>query len=102
MVHFFGFDPVSKILSFHEVVSATNFHNFKFKTQFFATKNCTQVKLPELAREAEGRPALIKIHHQFQTDCAPEIGERDIGSHRTKSDLSVEREELPLIDKAVK
>jgi len=47
------------------------FHNLKFKLQFFGAKDVAQIKLPELTGEAKGRPTLIEINDEFQTDGSP-------------------------------
>ena len=77
------------------------FHGLKNELQFFATKNCIQVELPELARETKSGPTLIEIHDEFEADYSPEIRQRHIGVEGLKFHLGVEGKDLPLINKAV-
>src|SRR6185369_731287 len=77
------------------------FQNFEFKTQFFATKNCAQIELPELPGEAPRRPALIEIDDKFHSDRPPQIRQRNICADRTQPDIGVEGKELALVDETI-
>ena len=76
-------------------------YDLKLKMQFLATENIRQIKLPELARETKGRPALIEISQPLETERAPEIRETNIGAQRSQFDGRVEGKRSALRGKAV-
>src|SRR5438876_9216092 len=82
-------------------MNLTLLRNLKFKSQLFAAHNCAQIKLPELARETEARPALVEVYKKLQTKRPPKIRQRYVGANRFESDIRVERKELSIVDKAI-
>ena len=66
-------------------------HDFELEIQFLATKDCRQIKLPELSREAEGGPTLIEINQKLHAQRAPEIRETNVRGQRFQLSGRVER-----------
>lgn len=57
-------------------------YDFKLELELLATHDGAQIKLPKLAGEPQARPALIEIHDELETECAPKIRQRDIDANR--------------------
>src|ERR1041384_6271942 len=77
------------------------FDDFELQSQLLSAYQGTEIELPEFAREPEGGPALVKIHHKFPPEHSPQICERNISANRFQPHLGVEGKELPVCDKAV-
>ena len=73
----------------------------QFKAQFLPSNYVAQIELPELTREAKRGPTLIEIYKKLHAESAPEIGQRNVSADRFQPDLSMEREQLSIVDEAV-
>ncbi len=49
------------------------FYHFKFKSQFFAAKNKTQIVFPEFSRKAQFRIFDVEIDEEFDAQSTPQI-----------------------------
>lgn len=75
--------------------------DFKLELQFLAAKNGAEIELPELTRESKPRPVLIEIHNELQTECTPQVCQRNVRPDRFQLHFGVERKELASIDEAI-
>jgi len=75
---------------------ATLLHDLKLVMQFFTTKNIGEIELPKLSCETEGRPALVQVNQELDSQHAPEIGERNVCPDRFQNDVGVKRKRRPV------
>jgi hypothetical protein len=56
-----------KLLEHRCVFSGDRLHHFQLEVEFLAAKDCRQVELPKLPREAKRWPALIEVHDELES-----------------------------------
>ena len=75
-------------------------HDFELEVELFAAEDCRQIEFPKLSREAEGRPALIEVDYELESQRAPQICEAHVRLQWLELSSRVERKRRARRNKA--